>query len=570
MKQGARGNHDRRWRRCWAGCVLGGVVATAGAQTIDPGERELTRQRERERALREQQERRPDVRLESGAGREQERLPDNETPCFPIRELRLSGDMAHEFAWAVRAAELPAAGPCLGAGGIDVLMKRVQNAIIARGYITTRVLAPPQDLNNGVLTLAVVPGRIEQVRYAEGADARAHWSNALPVRSGELLNLRDIEQGLENLQRVPTATADIRIAPADGEGAAPGESDLIVAWQQRSPLRVNFGVDDAGSQATGQLQANATLSVDHGLARNDLFYLNLGHDAFNGRGRGTSSWTAHYDIPYGYWLLGATASGYEYHQTVAGDRQDYRYSGSSRNAELRLARLLFRNARSKFGAYARGWWRESDNFIDDTEIEVQRRRNAGWEAGLTYKRFIGRAIVDANLSYRRGTGAFGALPAPEQAFGEGTSRMKLIAAELQLTAPFQVGAQSLRYTGSWRGQWNRTPLVPQDRFAIGGRYTVRGFDGEAALSGERGWLWRNELALSLGGPHELYLGADVGHVGGPSVAWQSGDRLVGGVIGLRGRWRRLSWDGFVGAPISAPRGFPGAYTVTGFNLAWSY
>ncbi|PSD22802.1 hypothetical protein C7E12_22645, partial [Stenotrophomonas maltophilia] len=41
-----------------------------------------------------------------------------------------------------------------------------------------------------------------------------------------------------------------------------------------------------------------------------------------------------------------------------------------------------------FSAYARGWQRESKNYIDDTEIEVQRRRTAGWELGLTHKQFI--------------------------------------------------------------------------------------------------------------------------------------------------------------------------------------
>ncbi len=41
------------------------------------------------------------------------------------------------------------------------------------------------------------------------------------------------------------------------------------------------------------------------------------------------------------------------------------------------------------------------------------------------------------------------------------------------------------------------PLITQDRFSIGGRYTVRGFDGETTLIGERGWLLRNDLGLSL-------------------------------------------------------------------------
>jgi hemolysin activation/secretion protein len=133
-----------------------------------------------------------------------------------------------------------------------------------------------------------------------------------------------------------------------------------------------------------------------------------------------------------------------------------------------------------------------------------------------------------------------------------------------------LGSQRWRYIGNWRAQWNQSPLVPQDRFAIGGRYTVRGFDGELSLTGEHGWLIRNDLGWTVGGGQELYLGADVGHVGGPSTRWQLGQNLAGAVLGLRGGWRGFAWDAFVGAPISKPQGFRTASPTTGFNLSWSY
>lgn len=567
------GSRQRRQQTAWIAWGLLALTSTAFGQAPDPAAQELRRQQERERQLRGQQEGAPDVRLEAPVADAVPRLPADERPCFPIQRIELAGEAADRFRWALKAADPshdPATGRCLGTEGANTVLKRVQNAIVARGFVTTRVLAAPQDLTHGVLTLTLVPGRIRAIRFVEGTDSRATVWNALPAKPGDLLNLRDIEQGLENFKRVPTAEADIQIAPTEGGNARPGESDLLIRWGQSRRFRANLSLDDSGSAATGELQAGATLSWDHLLRANDLFYLNLGHDVFNHEGQGTRSWTMHYDVPLDYWLLGATASGYEYHQSLAGDSQSYVYSGSSHNAELRLSRLLFRNATIKFGAYGRGWYRDSDNFIDDTEVLVQRRRMAGWEIGLTHRQFIGTATLDANVAVRHGTGAFDALQAPEEAFGEGTSRSKLIAADAQLSVPFQWGKQRLRYTGAWRAQWNRTPLVPQDRFAIGGRYTVRGFDGEASLSGERGWLWRNDLGLTLGGGQELYVGADVGHVGGPSAQQQFGHRLAGAVIGLRGGAGRAYWDVFVGAPIDSPDGFPTAYTTTGFNLSWSY
>ncbi|WP_237061935.1 ShlB/FhaC/HecB family hemolysin secretion/activation protein [Microbulbifer zhoushanensis] len=550
------------------------LTAAQGPLPAESHTQELQRQQERERALREQQEKKADVRFrDPGSIAEMEFIPISEDPCFPIREILLEGDEARRFRWALNAAdpaEDPATGRCLGTSGINIVMKRVQNAIIARGYVTTRVLAAPQDLNTGVLTLTLVPGRIREIRFIDDTDPRATFGNALPAETGELLNLRDIEQGLENFQRIPTVAADIRIAPSDRYGAEPGESDLLIAWQQPAMVRTNISLDDSGSEATGKLQAAATLSVDNGWMLNDLLYLNVGNSVFNGGGKDTGNWTAHYDVPYGYWLLGVTASSYDYRQTVVGPYASYEYSGSSRNADLRATRLLYRDANSKTGAYARGWWRKSHSLIDDTKILAQNRRTAGWEAGLTHKQFIGPATLEASLAYRRGTGAFAAQAAPEEAFDEGTSRMEVITASAQLALPFQVSRYQLRYSGSWRAQWNRTSLVPQDLFSIGGRYTVRGFDGETTLSAERGWLLRNELGLPLGSARQLYLGLDYGRIGGPSAGWQSGNELAGIALGLRGGWGNFQWDTFGGTPIYKPQGFPASGITAGFRMNASF
>ncbi|MFQ1065045.1 ShlB/FhaC/HecB family hemolysin secretion/activation protein [Bordetella trematum] len=562
----------RRARRTCAGLLL--PLAPALAQTPHSAPQEWLRQQTRERVLREQRETAPYVRSRRAPPPLPEWLPRNEAPCVPIDRIRLTGEEADHFLWSLQAANPrhdPATGRCLGTAGINVVMARVQNAIVARGFVTTRILAAPQDLTTGTLTLTLVPGRLRSIRFAPGTSLKATSWNAVPARRGDLLDLRDIEQALENFKRLPTVEADIQITPAEGLDARPGESDLVVRWRQRSPpARISVSLDDAGSKATGRLQGSATLSLDDLLMWNDLFYANVNQGVFNANRRNSQGYALHYSVPYGYWALGVTIGGYSYRQTVAGYRQHYVYRGTSKNAEVRLSRLLYRDARSKTSLYGRGWMRQSNNFIDDTEIEVQRRRTGGWELGLSHRAYLGESTLDASLAYRRGTGAFHAMAAPEEAFGEGTSRMKVVTADVQWIVPLRLGAQRARYIGSWRAQWDRTPLVPQDRFAIGGRYTVRGFDGELTLMGERGWVWRNELALLLGAGQELYVGVDQGHVGGASTRWLLGRNLAGAVIGLRGGAKGFYWDVFAGVPLSRPKGFKTRSLSTGFTLSWSY
>ena len=145
--------------------------------------------------------------------------------------------------------------------------------------------------------------------------------------------------------------------------------------------------------------------------------------------------------------------------------------------------------------------------------------------------------------------------------------MRLVTADLNASAPFEgLGAEAATTRRSVRKP-NRTRLMPQDLFAIGGRYTVRGFDGESSLMAERGWLVRNDIGWAVG-PHgaELYAGLDHGRVGGPSKALLIGDRLTGAVLGARGAWDRVNYDFFIGTPLRKPEGFRTARWTSGFNL----
>ncbi|MFU2144667.1 POTRA domain-containing protein, partial [Gallibacterium anatis] len=86
---------------------------------------------------------------------------------------------------------------------------------------------------------------------------------ALPLTQGDLLNIRDIEQGLENLKRPPHVEANMQIVPADGSQSLPGESDLLIDFKQAFPYRLALSLDDSGSKATGRLQAGATVSIEN-------------------------------------------------------------------------------------------------------------------------------------------------------------------------------------------------------------------------------------------------------------------------------------------------------------------
>ncbi|MCV2442581.1 ShlB/FhaC/HecB family hemolysin secretion/activation protein, partial [Acinetobacter bereziniae] len=265
----------------------------------------------------------------------------------------------------------------------------------------------------------------------------------------------------------------------------------------------------------------------------------------------------------------------DYNQTVAGASESYSYSGKSKLIGADLSRVLYRDARRKTTASVGGWYRESQNFINDVEIEVQRRKTAGWKASLDHTEYLANATLNGNLTYKRGTGAFNAMRAPEEEFGEAYTHVGILQANASLQVPFKVGNQSLQYLAEWRTQYSQKPLTPQDRFSIGNRYTVRGFDGEQTLLADNGFLVRNEISGSMFRlPMQWYTGIDFGEVGGKTAHEPNpllGTSLMGAAFGLRGQiLKSVSYDVFVGTPLKKPAHYRTDNVTTGFSLNWMY
>lgn len=506
-----------------------------------------------------------------------QKLPD-EQPCALIDRVVITGVLfSHPLQTALSGVngDDPPFGRCLGRQGVTLLIQRVQQALVAQGYITSHVHVPEQDLKNGELMLHINEGRLARID-AESSDSELpRWVWA--VQEGGILNLRDIEQSSDNLQRLPSLKSKIQIEPSE----EPGTSNLVVDMQASRPLHLGLSMDDGGIKTTGKLQGNATLSWDNPLGLGDLAYFIQGQDLGDKDTgpRGSRNQVFHYSVPWGYWLLGTTFSDNQYRQTVYGPYESYLYSGISSQKEISLARVLRRDATSKTTASVKGFVRQSNNYIADLEVLVQRRRTAGWETGLQHLHYFESGTLTAQMAYRHGTGALGAEQAPEELTGQGTGRMRLTTGLLHWAMPLNTDGHPWQYSTQLQWQLAQTRLTPQDRFCLGSRATVRGFDGQQTLCGDRGQLWRQELATaSPAAVHEalpifkgmqVYASLDAGHTTTPG---QDGAyRLSGMAVGLRGAHKvndayPLQWDVFVGKPLSHPDGFTTAAHTSGFSL----
>lgn len=462
-------------------------------------------------------------------------------------------------------------GQCVGKQGLDVLVKALSQDILSRGYITTRVLLPEQDLSSGALKVSLIPGVIRRVHFAD-EELRGTWKTAFPTRDGELLNLRDLEQGLEQMKRVSSQDVSMQIAPGD----VPGESDVVLDVKRGKPWTVVASIDNSGTRATGKLQGNISLGIDNPFGLNDVFNVGASQDLeFGDKRLGSHGWNAFYSIPWGYWTATLSAYTNTYYQQIAGVNQTFVASGNSKTIDFKLARVLARSQNDVFGGYVRLSRRFGQSFIEDTEISQQRRNNTLIELGLTDRHYFGGAQFDGSLAYRQGVGGFGARDDVQAAGGGPTYRYKMAVVDANLSVPFAIARQPFRYVTTFHGQYTGNTLYYIDDLTIGSRYTVRGFDGETMLAAARGFYWRNELQMPIGQTGQaLYAGLDYGHVWGPQPVALVGTQLAGAVIGIKGsigtRLGAYGYDLFAGTPIYKPSGLPTARVTVGFQLTGQF
>ncbi|WP_088504626.1 ShlB/FhaC/HecB family hemolysin secretion/activation protein [Burkholderia ubonensis] len=535
--------------------------------------------RERERTVSA-----PGVRSSVGASAGRPVLP-TETPCFRVDRFvvavpdSLPGGVKAKGASALPMDRFAFArewlehytGQCVGKQGLDVLVKALSQDTLSRGYITTRVLLPEQDLSSGALKVSLIPGVIRRVHFAD-EKLRGTWKTAFPTRDGELLNLRDLEQGLEQMKRVTSQDVSMQIVPAD----VPGESDVVLDVKRGKPWTVVASIDNSGTRATGKLQGNISLGIDNPLGLNDVFNVGASQDLeFGDKRLGSHGWNAFYSIPWGYWTATLSAYTNTYYQQIAGVNQTFVASGNSKTLDFKLARVLARSQNDVFGGYVRLSRRFGQSFIEDTEIPQQRRNNTLIELGLTDRHYFGGAQFDGSLAYRQGIGGFGAQDDVLAAGGGPTYRYKMAVVDANLSVPFAIAQQPFRYVTTFHGQYTGNSLYYIDDLTIGSRYTVRGFDGETMLAAARGFYWRNELQMPIGHTGQaLYAGLDYGHVWGPQPVALVGTQLAGAVIGIKGsigtRLGAYGYDLFAGTPVYKPSGFPTARVTVGFQLTGQF
>ena len=455
-------------------------------------------------------------------------------------------------------------GCALSLKDINEAVGKMNHELMQRGFSTSRVVIPEQNLSKGTLRLVLQIGRIHAVRFAEGSDT-LYTYNLFPFRAGDVLNVRDIEQGLEQAKRLPSQDITVKLLPAQ----EPQMTDLVLTVTRGKNVYGTISLDDSGLKDTGKIQLYGSVGVDQIFQRNDMLRIGMNLDgARDGYAKGTRGHHVSYTIPYGAHTFTLSYQRSKYHQTVESRPYDFISAGDTNISTFSWDYVLHRSSSMKTSMDIRLRKRNSHSFVNDVEIPIQATHQTSLEVGYAERLYIDRDTLYFRIAHRFGLGWLGAQK--EKTYPDAPkTRYRLWLFDMDYVHPFTFGHRPATFTTSFHGQWtmNDQKLYGVDMISMGGRYTVRGFDGEVTLMGTNGWYLRNEFATKFPKQKaELYLGIDVGTVYGYGADLYNGHVLAGAALGLRGTVNDISYDVFVAAPIEKPEGFHTPDATFGFAL----
>ncbi|QHF42385.1 ShlB family hemolysin secretion/activation protein [Pseudomonas sp. S35] len=456
-----------------------------------PGDQDLIRDRQN-RLLEEQRRRLDELQdLPGKASKPQAPALPADTRCFPIQDIELKGADSLSAADRTRLLK-PYVGQCLGVAQLNQLLKVITDHYITKGRVTSRAYLPQQDLSSGHLQVLVVEGKLEGLKGAQGSTVTdRELAMAFPGKVGAALNLREVEQLVDQLSRLPSKQAQMELTP----GSQIGGSEVLVKNQPQKPWRASLSRNNDGQKSTGEQQWGAGLEWDSPLGLADQLILRGGHDAISDHQKTSKNSMLYYNVPWGWWNFSYTYSESEYRAPGDLDGYKYKQTGDSQNHQVRAERVVHRDDVSKTSVNVGLTHLRTNNYFNDERLDVSSNRLSEFQVGINHGRRIGNAFVNLDVGMQNGTGAFDAQKDDQERIRGNltpTPRYRKYTATVSYLQPFTLWGESLSFSSLATGQRSEDVLYPAQRMSLGGSYSVRGFKDQQ-LTGDSGGYWRNEV-----------------------------------------------------------------------------
>lgn len=444
--------------------------------------------------------------------REEPPAPTEQGPKVKISGFRITGQKL------VPEAELQklvkdAAGSEVSLGQLQTVAQRIADYLHRQGYLVASAYIPVQDVADGVVEIAVVPGQYGTIDIQNHSSLSPALVAGLlsGLKAGDYVKKDRLERGLLLLSDIGGISVKATLAP----GGSPGTTDLRVELHDNEEDATGtFSLDNYGNRYTGQAVGNVTLAINNASGIGDV--VNLGNN-YSGTGMNNFSFGYNGLIGSQGFRLGFKYANMHY---ALGKEFTGLSSGKSGTVGIFGDYPLVRSRNRNVSAQLQFEYRNmTDNLYAgyDYQIEHSEKHARVWSLGLNGdSRHPAGADAYAltfsfgQLDFDSGWTLFSGTPKDEDdryAHTAGSyTKVNLDFNHWQNFNP------RLNFLLKLSGQWAGKNLDSSEKLYLGGARGVRAYpQGEAA--GDQGYLASGELRWDLPEPSlQLAAFVDTGRI----------------------------------------------------------
>lgn len=412
---------------------------------------------------------------------------------------------------------------------LEEAMNVLRDAYRSRGLFVAQVYLPPQAIQDGIVTLHVFEGTLEEGGVALGSEEGHVRSRVISsileenLATGELMRTEEFERTILLVDDLPGVTSHSLIYP----GSEPGEARFLLRTEDTPRVTGNIDIDNFGNYYTGEERLGTTLYLNSPTRSGDQL-------TFRGVTSGSDSnyVFAEYSLPVtGSGLrIGGSADYLDY--DLDEELGDLELKGDAWSARLYAAYPYIRARHMNLTGrvdYAYLDLNDDDGLLGDLESERTLHTVTAklygdhdddeWASGVTY---FDVGVTGGSVDVEGGD-AFAEFDDQNVGTDGNFARVNLDVSRLQ----YLFGNWSA--LGRIAGQWASTNLDTSQKFYLGGPFSMPGYPvGE--MSGDHGANLQADLRYDL-----------------PSIPW-GGDLQLS--VYYSAGWARLfedPWDGWQGA-----------------------
>ena len=145
------------------------------------------------------------------------------------------------------------------------------------------------------------------------------------------------------------------------------------------------------------MQIGGNTSIYNPTGLNDILSYRYGQNVEGNDDYSTSNYGLSYSIPYGYYTFSINKYHNEFEQMIP-SIVPFKSSGQTDTLDFGVQRVIFRDQTRKTQLSLKILQKEIHNYINDTEIEVQRQETTAYQIGIIHRQYFGQTVLDGMLS----------------------------------------------------------------------------------------------------------------------------------------------------------------------------